>query len=87
MEPTTADRIEELEKLISSLRHDARSIICSVALIADQMREHRDPTVQRSGTRISDVVARLLARLDATYNVVSPRGGRGPVIGPGGQIR
>lgn len=87
MEPATTARIEELENLVSSQRQDARSVICSAALIADEMRQHPDPIIQRSAARIADVVKRLLARLDATYNVVSRCDGRGPVIGPGGQIR
>jgi hypothetical protein len=71
--------------LVSALRHDLRGAITPAALIADRLRHHSDPAIQRSATRIAEVVERVLSRLTATYDLVPPRGGTGPVIGSGGR--
>jgi hypothetical protein len=86
MEESAQTRIEELEKLVSALRHDLRGAITPAALIADRLRQNSDPTVQRSAARIAEVVERILVRLNATYELVPQRGGTGPVIGAGGRI-
>jgi hypothetical protein len=86
MEEPTQARIEELEKLVSALRHDLRGAITPAALIADRLRQNSDPAVQRSAARIAEVVERILVRLNATYELVPQRGGTGPVIGAGGRI-
>jgi len=79
-------RVEELEHLVSELRHDLRGAMSPAALIADRLRQSNDPAVQRSGKTIGIVVERVLAILEGTCELVPPRGaGRtGPVIGPGG---
>jgi signal transduction histidine kinase len=75
------DRIEQLEKLVAALRHDLRGVVTPAALIADRLRNSSDPSIQRSATRITDVVERILSRLNATYEIVPPHGETGPLIG------
>ena len=67
MEQAPQDRIEQLEKLVATLRHDLRGVITPAALIADRLRNSSDPSIQRSAARITDVVERILSRLNATY--------------------
>jgi hypothetical protein len=85
MEDAAQSRVEELEQLVSELRHDLRGAISPAALIADRLRQSNDPAVQRSGKTIGIVVERVLAILEATCQVVPPRGSSqpGPVIGAG----
>ncbi|MGA3401169.1 MAG: hypothetical protein ABSC95_18295 [Acetobacteraceae bacterium] len=82
-------RVEELERLVSELRHDLRGAISPAVLIADRLRQSSDPSVQRSGKTIGIVVERVLAVLEATCQVVPPSGlgQAGPVIGAGGARR
>jgi hypothetical protein len=86
MEQPIEARVEELEKLVSSLRHDLRGAITPAALIADRLRHNSDPAIQRSAARIAGVVERIITRLNATYDLVPSRGGTGPVIGEGGRL-
>jgi hypothetical protein len=79
-------RVEELERLVSALRHDLRGAITPAALIADRLRHNSDPAIQRSAARIAQMVERILTRLNATYDLVPPSGGAGPVIGTGGRL-
>jgi hypothetical protein len=83
MEQAPQDRIEQLEKLVSGLRHDIRGAITPAALIADSLGRNSDPAIQRSAARIAGVIERVLARLNATHEIVPPRGGVGPVMGTG----
>jgi len=85
MEQTAADRVQQLEKLVSTLRHDLRGQITPVSLIADRLRHNDDPTIQRSANMIAGVVERVVATLNATYELVPSRGNAGPVIGAGGR--
>jgi signal transduction histidine kinase len=84
MEQAPQDRIEQLEKLVATLRHDLRGVVTPAALIADRLRNSSDPTIQRSAARITDVVERILARLNATYDIVPPHGEAGPIVGGAG---
>lgn len=63
-------RIEQLESLVSRLRHDLRGAITPAALVADQLRNHSDPSMQRAGNRIDDMVRRVVEKLDDTYHLV-----------------
>ncbi len=75
-------RVEQLEALVSRLRHDLRGVITPAALVGDQLRVHKDPAMQRAGTRIGEMVDRVLQTLDETYRHVPPRDSRaGPVLG------
>jgi len=80
-------RIEELEDLVSHLRHDLRGAITPAALIADRLRQNADPAIQRAAATISASVQRILEKLDATYQLVPPHSskGDGPVLGAGGR--
>jgi hypothetical protein len=86
MEDAAQSRVEELERLVSELRHDLRGAISPAALIADRLRQSNDPVAQRSGKTIGLVVERVLTILEATSKVVPARGPTqsGPVIGSGG---
>lgn len=66
--------VEQLERLVSELRHDLRGAISPAALIADRLMHNSDPVVQRSGRTIQVVVERVLTILDATSRLVPPRG-------------
>jgi hypothetical protein len=83
MDDVARSRVEELERLVSDLRHDMRGAISPAALIADRLKQSSDPAMQRSGKTIGIVVERVLAILEATCKVVPPRGPAqpGPVIG------
>ena len=81
MEASARARVEELEKLVSALRHDIRGALTPAALIADRLRSNSDPAIQRAADRITAVVERVISRLNATHDIVPPRGGSGPVIG------
>jgi hypothetical protein len=89
MADAAQSRVEELERLVSELRHDLRGAISPAALIADRLRQSSDPAMQRSGNTIGIVVERVLAILEATSKTVPPRGPvqTGPVIGAGGVRR
>jgi len=81
MSQSAEDRVQELEKLVSSLRHDLRGAITPAALIADRLRQNSDPAIRRAGDRIAAVVDRVLARLNATNELVPPGSSGGPVVG------
>jgi hypothetical protein len=66
------DRVEQLEKLVSSLRHDVRGIVTPVALAAYHLNKSSDPAIQRSAARIDEMVERLVLRLNSTYGLVPP---------------
>ena len=89
MAEAAQSRVEELERLVSGLRHDLRGAISPAALIADRLRLSSDPAVQRSGQTIGMVVERVLAILEATNQVVPSLGPSrtGPVIDAGGARR
>jgi P22 tail accessory factor len=69
------DRVEQLEKLVSSLRHDVRGIVTPVALAADHLHKSSDPAIQRSAARIDEMIERLVMRLNSTYGLVPPTSG------------
>ena len=66
------DRIDQLEKLVTSLRHDVRGIVTPVALAAYHLYKSSDPAIQRSAARIDEMVERLVLRLNSTYGLVPP---------------
>ena len=86
MADAAQSRVEELERLVSELRHDLRGAMSPAVLIADRLRRSSDPAVQRAGQTIGSVVERVLAILDATSQAVPSRGSgqAGPVIRSGG---
>jgi hypothetical protein len=74
MENVRHDRVKELEKLVSSLRHELRGVITPAVLIADRLLLNNDPAVLHSGTILTKMVERILEILDGTYEVVPPLG-------------
>ncbi|MBN8924995.1 MAG: HAMP domain-containing histidine kinase [Rhodospirillales bacterium] len=66
-------RVEELEKLVSDLRHDIRGALASTRLTTDRMRTDPDPRMQKFAATIDRATDRILERLDATRTVVPPR--------------
>jgi hypothetical protein len=66
-------RIERLEIMVSTLRHDLRGAISSTSLIADSLLTNSDPIIRRSGQRIATTVERIMTLLDATLEVVPSR--------------
>jgi hypothetical protein len=81
MTQSPEDRIDQLERLVSSLRHDLRGIVTPAALVADGLMRNTDPAVRRTALRISDMVERIVSRLNATNQIVPPRAPSGPLIG------
>ena len=80
-------RMDQLEKLVSPLRHDIRGAITPASLMAHRLKMNGDPTIQRSGTIIGDAIDRIVKALNSTYEDVPPRGQvqAGPVLGAGGK--
>ncbi len=64
------DRVEQLEKLVSTLRHDVRGIVTPVALATYHLYKSSDPAIQHSAARIDEMVERLVLRLNSTYGLV-----------------
>lgn len=87
MDQSPQERIAQLERLISSLRHDIRGIITPAALVAEGLRGNADPAVQRSASRIADMVERIVSRLNATHELVPPGGSSRPAIGADGRTK
>ena len=81
MGQVTQARLDQLEKLVSSLRHDLRGQITPALLMANRLQMNGDPAVQRSASVITGVVERILSTLNATYELVPPRSSAGPVLG------
>jgi hypothetical protein len=72
MEQSADGRVEQLEKLVRTLRHDLRGSLTPALLIADRLKMNSDPAIQRSGIVIATAVERILFRLSATYDLVPP---------------
>lgn len=75
MDQSEQARIEQLERLISELRHDLRGAVSPALLIADRLMRNGDPVIQRSGNTIQAVVERVLKILESTAQAVPPRSG------------
>ena len=63
-------RIEELERMMSRLRHDVRGALSPALLMADSLRHHADPHVQRAGEMIGRAIDRVTGMLRSTYEAV-----------------
>ena len=66
------DRIAELEKLISGVRHDVSGALTPALMVADSLQSNADPKVQRAGTKIADSILRATKILKATRDAVPP---------------
>ncbi len=67
------ERVEELEQLISGIRHDVRGALASTRLVTDRMRIDPDPRMQKFAATIDRATQRILDRLDDTRRVVPSR--------------
>jgi signal transduction histidine kinase len=77
MDESLADlksRIEELEALVSRLRHDIRSGLAPAMLAADTLANSQDAKVQRAAATVVRAIERVLEVLQATQASVPPRG-------------
>ena len=72
MADVSEDRMEQLEKLVTSLRHDVRGIVTPVALAAHHLHKRSDPISQHSAATIDKMIDRLVLRLNSTYELVPP---------------
>jgi len=73
MEYARQDRVQELEKLVSSLRHELRGVITPAAFIADRLLLNNDPAVLRLGTILNKTIEHILEILEKTYEIVPPQ--------------
>ena len=67
-----ADRIAELEKLISSVRHDVSGALTPALMVADSLQSNPDPKVARAGVKIAESILRAIKVLKATREMVPP---------------
>ena len=67
-----AERMAELEKLISSVRHDVCGALTPALMVADSLQSHADPAVQRAGAKIAQSIMRATTMLKATREAVPP---------------
>lgn len=81
MNETTSEaeaRIQALEALLSRMRHDVRSALAPALLAADMLGANPDAKVQRNSATVVRAIERVMAMLDATRQIVPPRGEHNP---------
>ena len=66
-------RIDELEQLVATLRHDVNGALTPALLMADQLRMSADPATQRAGERIGQAIVRVTNLLKSSRDLVPPR--------------
>lgn len=76
----SSSRIEELELLVSQLRHDMRGAVTTATLIAERLETHSDLKVQRAARRIATAAQRVVEIVDAAYEQVPQRDSTGHVL-------
>ena len=62
----SSDRLAELEKTTSTLRHDLRNMLSPALLVADRLIAHADPAVARAGQTVLKSIKRVEERLRET---------------------
>lgn len=60
------DRLVELEALMSATRHDVRSMLTPMLLVADRLAMHTDEKVVRCANTLISSIKRINAQLAAT---------------------
>lgn len=70
--PDADKRIGELEKLVSSVRHDVNGALTPALMVADRLRSSTDPQVRRAGEKIGESILRVTKILKATRDTVPP---------------
>ncbi len=73
MQQSLQDRVEQLESLVASLRHDIRNQLTPAALIADLLNTNDDASIRHLAHTIARAVDRIVSTLDASYDAVPPR--------------
>jgi hypothetical protein len=63
-------RIDELERMMSRLRHDVCGALAPALLMADGLRSHADPQVRRAGEMMGRAIDRITGMLKRTYEAV-----------------
>lgn len=69
-------RIETLERLVSSVRHDVNGALTPALMVADRLRSSADPEVQRAGEKIAQSVLRATKLLKDTRGTVPSMQGK-----------
>lgn len=67
------ERVEELEQLVSTLRHDINGALTPALMVADRLRMDADPRIQRAGESIARSIMRVVDVLKTTREAVPPR--------------
>lgn len=68
-----SDRVEELERLVSTLRHDISGALTPALMMADRLQMDPDPRIQRAGESIARSIMRAVDVLKASRDIVPPR--------------
>lgn len=63
------DRLGELEKILSTARHDIRGMLTPMLLVADRLAMHSDDKVVRCANTLVSSIKRIDARLVVTKQV------------------
>jgi len=69
----TADRIDELERLVAQMRHDVCGALSPAMLMADLLLTQPDPKVRVAAERIVTAIERTTALVRASRTLVPPR--------------
>ncbi len=69
---TRAERIEQLEHLVSQMRHDVCGALSPALLMADLLLRQPDPKVRIAAERIVAAIERTTALVRASRGVVPP---------------
>lgn len=67
------ERVDELEQLVSRLRHDINGALTPALMVADRLRIDPDPRIQRAGESVARSIMRVVAILKASREVVPPK--------------
>jgi hypothetical protein len=73
LKENTKQRVEELEHLVSTLRHGVNGALTPALLISDRLRADSDPRIQQAGERISKSIMQAVSLLKATREIVPPK--------------
>ena len=68
-----AQRVAELEQLVSKTRHDVNGALTPALMVADRLRASADPATAVAGEKIAAAILRATAILKATRAQVPSR--------------
>jgi hypothetical protein len=66
-------RINELETLVSNLRHGVSGALTPALIVADRLRSDADPRVQGAGERVARSILRAMGLLKASRDIVASK--------------